>query len=408
MDINQLINEFKSIDENIGVTYKNSFLKRDTLIHIIKNQRATISDIASIIKVSVPKANEIISELIDEGIINDLGKEVVGVGRKPNFYGLNPDACYFVSIEVHKEYVDIALINFVEKIIDLKENIAYKLENSIESFAALCNIIEQYLESIGSIYSIQGIGITLTGRINNNKGISYSFFNFHEKPVQEVFTERFGITTIIENDTRAMTFGEYAKGVVSNEKNIIFINIDEGIGIGIIINGVLYSGKSGYAGEFGHIPIFTNDIMCHCGKKGCLETEASGETMIKLVKEAIKQGTTSLLSRDFLDTDIINLDHLINAALKDDNLSIEIISNAAEKIGKGIATLLNLFNPELVIIGGKLAKLDGLLTLPILSSINKHSLHLINADTKFTTTGLHNKAGLIGMSLLTRNKIFAL
>lgn len=209
----------------------------------------------------------------------------------------------------------------------------------------------------------------------------------------------------IKNDTWAMAFGEFSKGCVTDEKNVLFLNLDEGIGMGIIMNGTLYSGKSGFAGEFGHLTILPNDIICHCGKKGCLETEDSGAALVKLVYDEMEQGTTTILT-EIPNARSISLEDIVDAALKDDTLCIDLIAQAGEKIGKGIALMLNLFNPELVILGGELSRSGSLILFPILSTINKHSLSLVNTDTEFKISKLGKNAGLIGASLLLRNKLF--
>lgn len=114
-------------------------------------------------------------------------------------------------------------------------------------------------------------------------------FYFDEKPLSELMKEKLNYRVSINNDTRAMAYGEYLNGVITNEKDIIFVNVSWGLAIGIIIDGKIYSGKSGFAGEFGHIKASDNEIICHCGKKGCLETEASGSAMHRMLLESVKK-----------------------------------------------------------------------------------------------------------------------
>src|SRR5690606_31509407 len=251
---------------------------------------------------------------------------------------------------------NIGLMDFCENFIEIRENIPFDLKNSAESLDHLCDIIQAFLKSIRIPQEkILGIGVNITGRVNHKTGYSYSFFNFKEEPLSQVIEKRTGIQTFIENDSRAMAFGEFYSGVVTTEKNVLFINMDEGIGMGIMIDGKLYYGNSGFAGEFGHIPWLQNDIICHCGKKGCLETEASGIAIVKTLLEKLEGGATSIISDKVEDTSQIKIQHIIEAALHDDMLAIDLIASAGEKIGRGIASLINLFNPELVILGGILA-----------------------------------------------------
>jgi len=143
-------------------------------------------------------------------------------------------------------------------------------------------------------------------------------------------------------------------------------------------------------------------------KKGCLETEASGVALTLQMKEALLKGISSSITEKVNSIDDIKLQHIISAAKNDDILAIELLSKAGEKIGKGIAILLNLFNPELVILGGKIATTESIILLPILSSINKFSLNLVNTDTSFKISTLGEDAGLIGSSLLMRNRLLDL
>lgn len=167
-----------------------------------------------------------------------------------------------------------------------------------------------------------------------------------------------------------MTYGEYLQGCVKGEKNIIFVNVSWGLGIGIIIDGKVYTGKSGFSGEFGHINVFDNEILCHCGKKGCLETEASGSALYRILLERVRKGESSILS-DRIDSQncSLTLDEIIEAVNKEDLLCIEIVEEIGQKLGKQIAGLINILNPELVIIGGTLSLTEDYITQPIKTAI---------------------------------------
>lgn len=406
--IKNLIESFKESESASGILFKSMLLKKAVLSHIINNKRSTIAEIALQTNTSIPKINEIIIELLENGVLMDLGKELNGVGRKPNFYGVNPKAAYLLSVEVNRYSINIALVDFNEELIEYKGYSDYILENNSQAYELLCHHIDDFLNDTKvSTSEIIGLGLTITGRVNQHTGDSYSYFNFLNKSISESLSDRYSLPTMVENDTRAMAFGEYNKGVVQHENNILFLNLDDGIGMGIIVNGQLYSGKSGYAGEFGHLPILANDIICHCGKKGCLETEVSGLAIVNQIKDELNAGTTSLLHERY-SLDEIKIKQVVEAALKDDTLSIDLISKAGEKIGKGVALLLNLFNPELIILGGELSNSKSLILLPILSSINKHSLNLVNTDTEFKYSVLGKNSGLIGIALLLRNKLLSI
>ena len=196
------------------------------------------------------------------------------------------------------------------------------------------------------------------------------------------------------------------QGCVKGEKDIIFVNVSWGLGIGIIIDGKIYKGKSGFSGEFGHISAFDNEIICHCGKKGCLETEASGSALHRTLLERIKKGENSILSERINMENPLTLDEIIAAVNKEDVLCIEIVEEIGQKLGKQIAGLINIFNPELVIIGGTLSLTGDYITQPIKTAVRKYSLNLVNKDSVITTSKLKDKAGIVGACMLARSRMF--
>ena len=402
---NHILSRVFNNDNSSGVALKNKILKGLIFKFLDQTESASINEISKEINISVPKTTSLITELIEEGLISDYGKFESTGGRKANLYGLIGDAGFILGVDVKKYYINIGLLNFKKQLINQKSRIAFKLDNTAESLNQLIQIIQNFIKEVGiKKDKILSLGINLSGRINHTKGYSYTFFHFQEEPLSEIIQEKIGIKTYLENDSRAMAFGEFCNGEVNTEKNVLFVNLDYGIGLGILIDGKVYYGKSGFSGEFGHIPFFNNEIICHCGKKGCLETEASGNALLRKFKEKIKLGSTSSVLKKNKKVEDITLTDLILAAQNEDVLIIELLAELGEDLGKGLAVLINVFNPELIIIGGTLSETGEYLKLPIKSSINKYSLSLVNADTELKLSKLGEKAGIIGACLLAKNK----
>ncbi len=321
-------------------------------------------------------------------------------------YGLVPEACFFLGVDVKKYYVNIGLMNFKKQLVTQKNRIPFRLENTPESLSQLIQLIQGFIkEAPVKKDKVLSMGINLSGRINQTIGYSYSFFHFQEEPLSSFIENKIGIKTYLENDSRAMAYGEFMCGEVNTEKNVLFVNMDYGIGLGILIDGKVYYGKSGFSGEFGHMPFFENEIICHCGKKGCLETEASGTALIRRFREKIVQGSSSSVIKKNTSVADITLTDLIQAANTEDMLCIELLAEIGEKLGKGLAVLINVFNPELIILGGTLSETGDYLRLPTKSAINKYSLSLVNTDTQLKLSKLGEKAGILGACLLARNKV---
>ena len=158
-----------------------------------------------------------------------------------------------------------------------------------------------------------------------------------------MLSERLSIPVTIENDSRAMAYGEYMAGVVQGEKNILFINLNWGLGSGIIIDGKLYYGKSGFAGEMGHINVLNNEILCKCGKKGCLETEISGYAILRLLQEHCKKGSCSILSEPIKEQGELTLTEFVEDVQKEDILAIEIVEHISELLGRRVSGMINIF-----------------------------------------------------------------
>ncbi|WP_343745323.1 ROK family transcriptional regulator [Chitinophaga sp.] len=393
-------------EEITGVAYKNLQLKKSILSWFANQGNTTIADLSKVLNVSSPKIAELINELMEAGLVKDYGKTESTVGRRPNLYGLESNSLFFLGVEVKNNHINIGLLNFQKELVKFQEKIPYELSNTAASLDELCRLISQFIKELkGIAKKISSICINLSGRINYRTGYSYSYFYFNEEPLTRIIESKLGVKTYVENDSRSMAYGEFCNGVVKNEKNVIFINADYGIALGVMINGELYYGKSGFAGEFGHIPFFENEVLCHCGKKGCLETETSGQALVRQFKQRIAEGATSGITKKVAVKDI-TLEDILDAANHDDTLAIELIAAIGEKLGKGIAILINLYNPELIILGGALSATGETIFLPLRSAINKYSLSLVNNDTQYKLSKLGSRAGVIGASLLARNKLF--
>lgn len=395
--------------EEIKQGIRNASLKKDIICYYINNGDDTLADLGKELNFSVPTVTKMVGELIEDGIVMDFGKMETPGGRRPNIYGLNQSSGYFIGVDISQKRVHIGLINFKGDLIDEQMDISFEEAHPHERFERLCEIIEDFMShTVVPKDKILSIGINISGRVNPQTGHSYSFFYFDERPLTEMFEEKLGIDVSIDNDSRAMAYGEYIKGRVQAEKNIIYVNVGWGLGLGIIVNGQLYYGKSGFSGEFGHITAFENEILCHCGKKGCLETEASGSALYRKFLEKLHNGQSSLLTQQKENEDEITLNDIIDVALQEDILAIELIEEVGNTLGKHVAGLINLFNPELVIIGGTLANAGDYLILPLRSAIKKYSLNLVNKDSSIKVSKLGDKAGLLGASLLARSKFIGL
>ena len=392
-----------------GISHKNSLIKRNIIAHMALNGECTLSELTRELHISVPTITKLVQELVDETIVCDLGKVETPGGRRPNVFGLANSAIYFAGVNVGRDNMSYLITDLQNNIIKQQFDTSFELLDRSQCLEKICANIERFIATCGiDRGKILGLGVGITGRVNPDTGRSYKYFTANPQSLSEMIESFIGHPVLIENDTRAKCYGEYSKGCTGNEKNIIYLNLGRGVAIGIIVDGKIYYGRSGFAGEFGHTPFFENEIICDCGKKGCLETEVSGIAIENKMIQQIKNGRTTILMDKYQKQHKIHINDIIQAAKNDDTLSIELIEEAGEKIGKSIAFLINIFNPEQVIIGGNLANAGDYLMLPLKSAVNKYSLRLVYNDTLFRTTNLDDNIGSLGAAMLIRNKVISL
>ena len=388
---------------------KNNLQKKQILQLCIKEGNFSLADLSKELNLSIPTTTRLTEELIESGFLEDMGKQDTNGGRRPSIYGLKPSAGYFVGTDIGKSTVSICITDFKGNTIAFYSNLPFRVESSETSFRELCNVIKKQITKSGvKQNNVLAYGVNLSGRVNNETGYCFTYFIGEDRPIASLFEEEFNTPVFVENDSRAMTYGEFICDGGNSEKDMLFLNVTWGLGMGMVIDGKLSYGKSGFSGEIGHFPMMNNGQICHCGKTGCLETAASGFAAHRIVMQKLKNGQASILSEKYSKGEDIALDDILNAALEDDVLAIEALEEIGTNLGRAIAGLINIFNPELVVIGGKIARVQDYILLPIKSAVQQHSLSLINKDTRIKLSKLGDKAGAVGACMLSRSKLLGL
>jgi len=245
-----------------------------------------------------------------------------------------------------------------------------------------------------------GIGIAAAGILDTKKGIvttSPNLPNWHNVPLRDILVEKLGIITYIINDANAAALGEHRFGAGRGFDNMIYLTVSTGIGGGIIVDGELYYGTDGCAGELGHMTIEVDGPQCHCGNFGCLEALASGWAVAKAAIMRINNGEKSSII-ELVDgrLESITAETVAVAARRGDRLAVDIVAKAANHLGAGLANLVNIFNPELIVIGGGLSKMGGMLLKPARKMLRERAFRLPSDTVRVVRARLGNNAGIIG------------
>lgn len=319
--------------------------------------------IAHISGLSTASVSKMTAELIERGLVQEVGEaEGEGrAGRREVLLQLNAAAGFVVGVMFGMEAVICVLTNLNAQVLHTSETPWSDLDHARQTTTlftpgAIIQTTIQAIEDLLAIAQIDrtrllGIGVAINGIVEPQTGVSRTapHFGWHHVPVAAPLAAHFGISVLLENDVRALTIAEQWFGAGRGVDNFVAVIAGQGIGAGVVANGQLIRGAMGGAGEFGHIVLEPDGSRCVCGRQGCLETLAAEPAILRQVREALTSGTPSALA----GVQPLNLEAIARAADAGDPLARRVLGDAGRWLGIGIASLVNILNPELLIINGE-------------------------------------------------------
>ncbi len=247
---------------------------------------------------------------------------------------------------------------------------------------------------------ILAAGIGIAGMVKPREGIAAFLTNLGgltNVPIVQLVSERLKVPVFLDNDVNVALLGESRAGILRNVKDAIYIAVGTGVGGAILLSGKIYLGKDGFAGEFGHITVRPNGLKCNCGKRGCLETEASGKGIERFVFNRIKRGEKTSIDK-------IDAKRIAYFAKRGDKLAVKAFENAAHYLALTTGNLINIFNPEMVVFGGGVTESD-LIIERVKSFLPRYALKSFLTDVKIVPGKLKNDAGAIGGTYLAAERL---
>lgn len=407
VDSNFMEKLFKNTEiQSLAVESKKISHKKQILRAIYFNGPLSNSELSKNIHLSTPKINSLLVELIKDGLAEELGRGDSSGGRRPIIYGLVKNGFYVVGITINIARTIISIFNSNNEVVSGPHFFPIRMQSDITIFNNVNEMLEKVVvESNIPHDKILVAGIELPGLINLKQGINKTYFPNIDNLFDEL-RKIFGIPVFFNHDSKVRTFAEQHFGLAKNKKNVLMLQADWGLGLGIIVNGKLYSGKSGYSGEFGHLPIVDNGVLCACGKQGCLETMVSAFAISRMAKEGIQKGKLSLITELVQsDLDKIDISIVIQAANQGDQFAISLFSEVGYWLGRGIAYLIQIFNPELIIIGGQVAEASQFIMAPIQQAIHSFCNRDISNNTEIKFSELGSNAGTVGVAAYALEKL---
>ncbi len=357
----------------------------------------------------------LIAELIDTRIVSEdrkpVGKAYRSVGRPRTSISLVPDARLAIGIHIGIGLFRIALSNLYDEIIASSIgyfNFSDSPEQVLEQMAVM---IEKILtENQVDPELILGVGVGASGLVNYQAGINVLAPNLGWRmiPIQDILEQRLNLPVVVDNNVRAMALGEALFGIGRNVESLAFVYGRIGVGAGFIFNGQVYRGSSTGAGEIGHITLITeNGEQCRCGKTGCLETLISEPVILKYANKLAQEHPKSLLARTLqTPSDDRPIDKVFNAARQGDSLAKNLINERGKYLGIALANLVNIFNPELILLGGMFAQGHDLFIPAVSSTMREMAFAGMGEKVRLKPTSFGWRAGVIGASALALSRFF--
>lgn len=374
-------------------------INKSIVFHSIKNKgpisRAQIAKETGLNKATV---STMVSDLIEESFIQEIGAGKSSGGRKPVMLYFNHHAGYSIGIDLGVNYVLGILTdlsgNIIEKIIRNLNTI--NLDDVIDEIFSVINILIENTPE--SRYGVIGIGVGVPGQVDPQQMIQFApNLKWKNVDLKQIIEDRFSIPTYIENEANAGAFGEQVHGAGKDIANQVYISVGIGIGTGIIINSQIYKGASGISGEMGHVTIDSSGQKCSCGNRGCWELYASESALLNIAEQ-----------ENILDQkDNIKLHHLLTEGQKGNPKVLQTLNTLGENIGIGIINIINTFNPEVIVIGNRIAQFENWLANPIERILEERLsvYHKTNTDIRFSI--LDNLSTALGATSIAITNFFS-
>ncbi len=345
----------------------------------------------------------LVNELIDLQIVREVGMLATGVGRPPVDLDLNTEANFVIGIWMGDRHVDALMLDIKGRAV---RELSLPLDPSAHSEAIvrrLFGVVDTLIEQ-GSVgcSSIAGIGCAVPGSYNPATGVcAYAPNHPHwrDVPLLSLFTERYHRPVFIDHDMNCCVLGEHFFGDTGRFSNFVCVNIEGGIGAGIMINGEVYRGADNSAGELGHILVADNGPRCSCGRYGCLESVASDRALLAGARLTAAGRKRDAFSANHAGDRDMGLETVIEAARLGDKEVLSLFEEMGHYLGIGIGILITLFNPEKVILSGGIFRARDFLQTSMNASLGKTAWPYARADVGFTVLKNGIVLGAAGMVL---------
>lgn len=390
----------------MGLTHRqNATRNKYTILETIRrNGGVARRDIAKTTGLSPTTVTKFTEKLIRENLIRERGTIPSSGGRKPIKLNINPNSAYAIGVEIGSANLRVLLVNLKGKILLQREE-THSQEGKEKILNKVKKMIHQEIRELSfPREKIKGIGIGISGVVEHQKGIClfcHHMQGWENTNLKEIFEKEFNLPTVVDDSSRTAATAVKNYEVDKDIKNLIYLGIGIGVGSGVFINGRLYRGTKGLAGELGHTTVDENGPRCSCGNRGCLEALVSGPAITARTKKLLEERVNSLLAEQEITPEAIG-----KAARKEDKLALNIIAKTGRYLGIGIANIINIFDPEVIVLGGGIGQMGELLLPAIQGTVKLRALQAAARGVEIKFTQLGSEAAALGAATLVLDNLF--
>ncbi|MBL8050664.1 MAG: ROK family transcriptional regulator [Anaerolineales bacterium] len=346
--------------------------------------------------------SSLVDELLERNLVHEVGNNAGGAGRPATMLEVNAQAGNVIGVELGVDFVSVAVTDFLGNILWRKREEANPNEDQEKMINQTLRIVKEAM-TVGKKKNQRflGLGLATPGTVNIEEGVLIFAPNLHWRNVQfgKIFAEQTKLRIFVENDANAAAVAEHLFGTARQVQDFLFVFSGVGIGGGLFLNGKLYRGKNGYAGEIGHFPIMAepSQTVCHCGNRGCWETYANQYSIIQRVQARLEVKRTSIIPKLMAEQNSgLTIPLIKQAADAGDKEAIDSFAEAGLAMGQGFAGLINIFNPKKMILGGPLSIAGEYLLPNIIEAVKRHSMPEIGQQAEIVLSTFGPDASLIG------------
>lgn len=385
---------------------KNTKLYYEIIQQLYYSKQLSSVELSTLLGKSNPLITRALNFLIESGFVIEQGYAPSSGGRRPLIYTLNAAKLHIVTVAMDQLSTRIGIADLLNNYVSAVEVKSLRLHNNPDALQILTDMINTHIADSGiDKDNILGVGIGMPGFVNVNEGINLTYLDSGDKKLTDYLAEATDLPVFIDNDSSLIALTELKFGLAKDIKNAMVINLSWGIGLGMIINGQLFRGDSGFAGEFSHIPLTEEGKLCSCGKQGCLESEAALLAIAEKAVEEIKNGKKTNMAYHSNMSLMEVGEALMDIANEGDQFAIDLLSESAYKIGRGLSILIHIMNPKTIIISGRGVKIGALLLAPIHQALNKYCIPRLSRGTDIQLSTIGFDAELIGAAVLVIESI---